>query len=253
MSCSVANTVAASSVTDEGHVVCLAYMVREDVCIVFRYLQVLGLKNRQPPHYDLIAEPKYKLFVVAHAPPAPGVPDLFLRSPCAILDVYVGRKDAGDAPSWTRWSKSHVYFRHRISSFTAYFIQLADTKLNSDQVRESTTDHPRISYQVLLLQPGLSLQMVAWARCFRNVSDSDTSLGGNIMFMQMKTGSHRLSLCTPKTQRVFQNTGLGKKIVPRGAFEESPTNACLRATFVEETGSDPNWDVGFQPSRSLGE
>jgi hypothetical protein len=125
------------SSTTEGHVVCLAQVVREGVCIMFSYLHVLT--DLQPPYSDDFTDlTTYKLIIIAHAPSTCGVPDLLLQSPLAVLDVYVGHQDAGDAPQWTQWSKSYVFFLHRISSFTEFFIQLADLKFNSDQVCDST-------------------------------------------------------------------------------------------------------------------
>jgi hypothetical protein len=90
--------------------------------------------------------------------------------------------------------------------------------------------------------------MVAWARRVRNVSNPDTLRGRKLLFLCNQDFSFR----TPKTTRVFRNTGLGKGNISYLAFDESPTIVRLGVTS-DEAASEASSDIGPQPvARFLG-
>lgn len=189
------------STIPEGYVVCVVrkLLVHEDISSSSSLID-------NPP--------TYVLFITAVAPPMAGMPENLLQSPQAILDRYQGSLYAQDAPRWTQWPMPLCFYQ-RIKAFTELFIHEAHSKLNMDQ-------------------PGLSLQMVSWARCVRDAASQGT----------------RICVQTPKTNRYFQNTPVCRKNdAYAGSLDESPT-ARLGAIFGGPA-SDDGWDVGLNIRRIL--
>ena len=87
----------------------------------------------QVPQTDsLFADPPmYTLYITASLSPETCALLFLRKSPRAILDQFVGFKEDGYAPEWTRWTQPTLEFQQPEATFADLFVQMATWDVNA--------------------------------------------------------------------------------------------------------------------------
>lgn len=81
---------------------------------------------------------EYMLYITACASPDSHMGPFLSQSPQAVLERFIGSRDAIDAPEWTRWTRSTLEFQQPKATFIELFIRMAEWDNNKKQVRLKT-------------------------------------------------------------------------------------------------------------------
>lgn len=151
-------------------VICSVECVRSKVCAycicnMCLAISYLRLRVQTPANAANFAQPDvWTLYVTATAPSRTGSGQAAIVSPRAILERYVGSKEAIDAPEWTQWTCAIEEFQQPRASFGVLFTRMAFWKVNRDYVSPFSCLPNATPVYSQPFQPQLALDMVKWAR-----------------------------------------------------------------------------------------
>ncbi|KAF7976662.1 hypothetical protein HWV62_6001 [Athelia sp. TMB] len=146
----------------------------------------------------------WTLYLTATAPARTGSAQTATTSPCAILEQYIGSKDAIDAPEWMQWDRSTEEFQQPRAAFAVLFTRMAFTKVNRDQVH-----------------PLLALNMVKWARSIAMPSSS--------LVQRLQPSTPQRSPSALENPRLLRSRTTRSARGQQGGEAETPTKPARRS------------------------